>query len=92
MGLPTWSDKLVQEVIRLVLEAYYEPQFSDRSHGFRPGRGCHTALREIYSPMARREWFIEGDINGCFDIISTMRSWYRSWPRTIHDSRLLRLI
>ena len=47
LGLPTWSDKLVAEVVRLLLEAYYEPQFSDRSHGFRPGRGCHTALREV---------------------------------------------
>jgi retron-type reverse transcriptase len=46
LGLPSWSDKLVGEVIRLLLEAYYEPQFSDRSHGFRPRRGCHTALRE----------------------------------------------
>ena len=44
LGLPTWSDKLVAEVVRLLLEAYYEPQFSDRSHGFRPRRGCHTAL------------------------------------------------
>ena len=47
LGLPSWSDKLVGEVIRLLLEAYYEPQFSGRSHGFRPGRGCHTALREV---------------------------------------------
>src|SRR3954453_7238176 len=43
LGLPTWSDKLLQEVIRSLLEAYYEPQFSDRSHGFRPGRGCHCS-------------------------------------------------
>jgi retron-type reverse transcriptase len=47
LGLPSWSDKLLQEVIRSLLEAYYEPQFSERSHGFRPGRGCHTALAEI---------------------------------------------
>jgi hypothetical protein len=47
LGLPTWSDKLVGEVMRLLLEAYYEPTFSDHSHGFRPGRGCHTALREV---------------------------------------------
>ena len=47
-GMPVWSDKLVQEVVRLILEAYYEPQFSDHSHGFRPQRGCHSALREIY--------------------------------------------
>ena len=44
LGLPTWSNKLVQEVVRLLLEAYYEPTFSDHSHGFRPGRGCHTAV------------------------------------------------
>ena len=47
LGLPSWSDKLVGEVIRLLLEAYYEPRFSGRSHGFRPGRGCHTALSEV---------------------------------------------
>jgi len=47
LGLPSWSDKLVGEVVRLLLEAYYEPTFSDHSHGFRPGRGCHTALREV---------------------------------------------
>ena len=47
LGMPTWSDKLLQEVIRSLLEAYYEPQFSSRSHGFRPNRGCHTALQEI---------------------------------------------
>jgi retron-type reverse transcriptase len=47
LGLPSWSDKLVGEVARLILEAYYEPVFSDRSHGFRKRRGCHTALREI---------------------------------------------
>ena len=47
LGLPSWSDKLVGEVVRLLLEAYYEPVFSDRSHGFRKRRGCHTALREI---------------------------------------------
>ena len=50
LGLPSWSDKLAGEVVRLLLEAYYEPQFSDRSHGFRKGRGCHTALREMRTP------------------------------------------
>ena len=47
LGIPTWTDKLLQEVIRMILEAYYEPQFSDHSHGFRPDRGCHTALSEV---------------------------------------------
>ena len=68
-GIPTWSDKLLQEVLRLILEAYYEPQFSDRSHGFRPGRGCHTALTEIYRRWKGTTWFIEGDISACFDSI-----------------------
>ncbi len=47
LGLPTWSDKLLQEVIRSILDAYYDPQFSEHSHGFRQSRGCHTALQEI---------------------------------------------
>src|SRR3954471_10598944 len=66
LGLPTWSDKLVGEVMRLLLEAYYEPRFSARSHGFRPGRGCHTALDEIASTWTGTTWFIEGDIADCF--------------------------
>ena len=68
LGLPTWSDKLVAEVVRLLLEAYYEPQFSDRSHGFRPGRGCHTALTEVVEVWKGTHWFIEGDISDCFRV------------------------
>lgn len=49
LGMPPWSDKLVAEVVRMLLEAYYDVQFSDRSHGFRPKRGCHTALDEVVS-------------------------------------------
>src|SRR4051812_2966283 len=64
LGIPTWSSKLLQEAMRSILEAYYEPQFSDRSHGFRPGRGCHTALRQIHNTWAGTKWFIEGDIKG----------------------------
>jgi len=67
LGLPSWSDKLVGEVVRLLLEAYYEPQFSDRSHGFRKRRGCHTALREIERTWTGTTWFIEGDIADCLD-------------------------
>ena len=66
LGLPSWSDKLVGEVMRLLLEAYYEPQFSDRSHGFRRGRGCHTARNEINNTWSGTNWFIEGDIADCF--------------------------
>jgi retron-type reverse transcriptase len=66
LGIPTWTDRLLQEVMRSILEAYYEPQFSSNSHGFRPERGCHTALRQITS-WTGTKWFIEGDIKGCFD-------------------------
>ena len=91
LGLPTWSDKLLQEVIRSLLEAYYEPQFSDRSHGFRPGRGCHTALQEIYYQWRGTAWFIEGDITDCFGSLdhSIMRSML---AEKICDGRFLRLI
>jgi retron-type reverse transcriptase len=65
-GLPSWSDKLLQEVIRSILEAYYEPQFSDRAHGFRPNRGCHTALRAVKQHGQATKWFIEGDLCACF--------------------------
>lgn len=68
LGIPSWSDKLLQEVIRSILEAYYEPQFCDHSHGFRPNRGCHTALKEIERTWKGTRWFIEGDIKGCFDL------------------------
>jgi len=68
LGLPSWSDKLVGEVIRLLLEAYYEPRFSGRSHGFRPGRGCHTALSEVAHNWTGTTWFIEGDISDCFGV------------------------
>ena len=69
LGLPSWSDKLLQEVIRSLLEAYFEPQFSEHSHGFRPQRGCHTALREVSQKGRATKWFIEGDISACFDKI-----------------------
>jgi len=69
LGIPTWSDKMLQEVMRSLMDAYYEPQFSPNSHGFRPERGCHTALGEVYFTWMGTKWFIEGDIKGCFDNI-----------------------
>jgi len=91
LGIPTWSDKLLQEVMRSILGAYYEPQFNDRSHGFRPGRGCHTALRDIFRFWTGTKWFIQGDIKGCFDnighqpLLSILRE-------KIHDGRFLALV
>jgi len=87
----TWSDKLLQEVIRLILEAYSEPRFSDRSHGFRPQRGCHTALKEIYRTWRGTTWFIEGDIKGCFDNLDH-EVMLNSLRADFHDNRFLRLI
>ena len=91
LGLPTWSDKLVGEVVRLLLEAYFEPTFSDRSHGFRPGRGCHTALTEVAINWTGTTWFIEADIHDCFgsldhDVMIGILA------ETIRDNRFLRLV
>jgi group II intron reverse transcriptase/maturase len=91
LGLPSWSDKLVGEVIRLLLEAIWEPCFSDRSHGFRKGRGCHTALRQIQDKWTGTTWFIEGDISDCFGSFSH-EILLGILAEKIRDQRFLRLI
>src|SRR5918997_5224094 len=91
LGLPSWSDKLVSEVVRLLLEAYYEPQFSERSHGFRPGKGCHTALREVAHTWTGTTWFIESDIAQCFDQLDHTVM-LGILGKKIHDNRFLRLL
>jgi group II intron reverse transcriptase/maturase len=91
LGIPTWRDKLLQEVIRSILEAYYEPQFSNFSFGFRPDRGCHTALNEIATYWKGTNWFIEGDITKYFDtldheiLLTILRE-------NLKDNRFIRLI
>src|SRR5438876_3500185 len=89
--MPTWSDKLLQEVIRLILEHYFEPQFSDCSHGFRPQRGCHSAIEEIDNHWLGTVWFIEGDIKACFDSLDH-QIMLDILAEHIHDERFLRLI
>ena len=74
-----------------ILEAYYEPQFRDSSHGFRPRRSCHTALRQIKRQWKGTKWFIEGDIKGCYDNISH-QTLLALLGRNIHDNRFLKLI
>ncbi len=91
LGMPTWSDKLLQEIIRVLLEAYYEPQFSSRSHGFRANRGCHTALQETRILGKGTTWFIEGDLSACFDKINH-HILMEILSERIHDGRFLRLI
>jgi group II intron reverse transcriptase/maturase len=90
IGIPGWKDKMVQEAMRLVLSAYYEPQFSTLSHGFRSGRGCHTALTQIVRYWTATKWFIEGDIRGCFDSIDH-ETLMALLARHLHDDRLLKL-
>jgi group II intron reverse transcriptase/maturase len=91
LGLPSWSDKLVGEVIRLLLEAYYEPRFSGRSHGFRSGRGCHTALTEVAINWTGTTWFVEGDISDCFGSLDH-QVLLSILAEHIRDNRFLRLI
>jgi len=70
LGIPPFYDRIVQEVVRTILQIIYEPMFSNHSHGFRPGRSCHSALRHIRQGSANFTWAIEGDIKGFFDNIN----------------------
>ena len=91
LGMPPWPDKLVGEVVRLLLEAYFEPQFSGRSHGFRPRRGCHTALSEVADTWSGTTWFIEGDVSDCFGSFDH-EIMIKILAEKIHDNRFLRLM
>lgn len=91
LGIPTFSDKLVQEALRMILEAVYEPIFLNVAHGFRPKRSCHTALKFIKMEFNGARWFVEGDIKGCFDnidhqiLVGLIRN-------KIKDARIIKLI
>lgn len=91
LGVMTWRDKLLQEVLRAFLESYYEPQFSAHSHGFRPGFGCHTALEEIHAEWTGTVWFVEGDVAQCFDKLDH-QVLLDILAEKIHDGRFIRLI
>lgn len=91
LGIPNFTDKLVQEALRQLLEAYYEPRFRNSSHGFRVRRGCHTALAALKYKFKGATWFIEGDIRGCFDNIDH-QVLMDILARDIKDGRLLNLI
>ena len=91
LGIPSTDDKLVQEIVRMILDAIYEPAFSDKSHGFRPRRSCHTALQQVQVTFTGAKWIIEGDIKACFDsfdhhvLIDILR-------RRIHDEHFIGLM
>src|SRR5438132_1804378 len=91
LGMPSWSSTLMQEGVPQLLDAYFEPNLSDSSHGFRPGRGCHTALSQIVHNWKGVHWIIEGDISDCFgrldhEVLLNILS------ERIQDNRFLRLI
>jgi group II intron reverse transcriptase/maturase len=95
LGIPSTRDKIVQEAMRLIVEAIYDspasPYFLDTSHGFRPHHSCHTALRDYRTKWSAVNWLIEGDIRACFDeldhhvLVTTLR-------KKIDDERFLNLI
>jgi group II intron reverse transcriptase/maturase len=95
LGMPCIRDKVVQEVIRMILEAIYDSPygayFRPTSHGFRPKRSCHTALKEIRDKWSATNWLIEGDIRACFDEIEhhTLIDILR---KKIADERFINLI
>ena len=91
LGIPSFEDKLVQEVTRMILEAIYEGQFESCSHGFRPHKSCHTALTEIQKTYSGVKWFIEGDIKGFFDNINH-NVLIEILKERISDERFIRLI
>ncbi|HYU71121.1 MAG TPA: reverse transcriptase/maturase family protein, partial [Ktedonobacteraceae bacterium] len=91
LGVTTWSDKLVAEVVRLILNAYFDVQFSDHSHGFREGRGCGDALQEIYHTWKGCVWIIEGDISDCFGSLSH-ELLISLLSEKIHDGRFIQLV
>lgn len=91
LGIPTFTDKIVQEVLRMILEAVYEPIFQDCSHGFRPNRSCHTALKTIKKEFNGIRWFVEGDIKGCFDNINH-QVLVDIIGRKIKDARIIKLV
>jgi len=91
LGIPSFDDKLVQEVVRMIFEAIYEGHFEDCSHGFRPKRSCHTALDKIQKTFTGAKWFIEGDIKGFFDNIEH-EILIDILKERISDERFLRLI
>ena len=91
LGVPSPRDKIVQECVRLILEAIYEPTFHDNSHGFRPGRSCHTALESLRRNWKGTKWVIEADITACFEQIDHHRLLDILRER-IEDDRFINLI
>lgn len=92
LGIPDVIDRMVQEAVRRVLEPLYEPAFHASSHGFRPGRSCHTAIDEARSYVDDGcEWVVDLDLKQFFDRVNHQRLLARLAQR-VEDKRLLALV
>ncbi len=91
LGVSSGDDKLVQEVVRIILERIYEPVFVDSSHGFRPGRSPHTALEQIKQEWTAVKWLVDMDLQSYFDTIPH-DVLIALLERKIEDKRFIRLI
>ncbi len=93
LGVPEFRDRVVQEVVRSILETVFEPRFSDNSHGFRPGRSQHTCMRQIRRDFRGTTWYIEGDISNWFsEGKHDHESLRKQLQRHIHDNRFTKLV
>lgn len=91
MGIQSGNDKLVQEVVKMILESIYEPVFKKTSHGFRPNKSCQTALYQIQKTFTGTNWFVKGDIHACFDSFNHYTI-IRMLRKRIDDEMFLHLI
>ncbi len=91
LGVPSSDDKLVQEVVRMLLERIYEPNFSNYSHGFRPNRSCHTALTQLRETWAGTKWIVDMDISGFYDNINHNKM-VEILRKKINDDKFIGLI
>jgi group II intron reverse transcriptase/maturase len=91
LGISSGDNKLVQEVVRIILERIYEPAFEDCSHGFRPGRSPHSALANIGNQWSSIKWIVDMDIRSYFDTINHQLL-MGLLKKKIEDKRFLNLI
>ena len=93
LGIPNVIDRLVQQAVHLVLQPHFEPQFHDGSHGFRPGRSCHTAIKAAKAYVVRgARIVVDIDLKKFFDRVHHERLLARLQRMGVDDLRVLRLI
>ena len=93
LGIPNVVDRLVQQAVHLVLSPHFEPKFHDGSHGFRPGRSCHTAIAAAKEHMQQGcSWVVDIDLEKFFDRVNHQRLLARLEHMGVQDRRVIRLI